>query len=1294
MGALRKALWWVGTPLVVVAAGVGAAWLWSDADTSLSTTLGLAQRPLPAGQRFEASGVTGSLRQGGHITRLHWQKEGWSVEAQDIALTWTWRALLDGALHIDRLSIGQLHIEDQRPATPKPASPPPDDLRLPVQMDVQWSVGQLQWTGSTKLTANGLSGRYVFDSYKHRLIAGQGQISSGNYAFSADLEATAPLKLKAQLDGKVQTVLPGRKDPIDIAAHASVAGNLAGQDAALEVLAALTPPATVKSNQTSPKTAAQRKSISQAMQAQATARIQPWKLQPVVQAEAHWQALDLAALWIEAPQTQLSGDAAVTPEGEGWKTTIQTKNTLAGPWNQQRLPLEQLDARLVYTHGAWSVESLQARGAQGRIDAHASTAAGKPTEGWQGQATVLNLNPAALDTRLAAAALGGELSARQADGGIRFKLQLNDAKPAATSKTTQIVGIRLQSLEAQGLWKAPVLQIDALALQTDDAQLSGKLSLNTTDLSAKGDWALRLPGTEGTARFQMAKTQGDGELRLQTHDAALTHRWLARLPGVSRDMAGAKVVGDAALDARWTGGWHDQGKAISITAKLRAPHLDWTAAGATDSSTWRLRNAQTDLTGSPAALVITSETLAERGTQRYRLEAKAQGGRRDDGAWRGQLDTAGLTMQDTSRSGVWTLRLKDSVSALWRQSGSSKTLESSAGSVLLTGPVPGTAVVAWQAARWTQTDMGGKVRSQWATQGRISDLPMAWLEPFSPTPWADMGLKGDVVLGGEWDASSQDSLRLRARVERVRGDLQIRPDEDAAPVQAGLKLARLDITTVDDQLTASLRWDSERAGQAQADFSTRLQQQESGWTWPQDAPLAGQFKAKLPPVGAWSVLAPPGWRLRGTLDADATLSGTRSRPLWRGQLSARNLAMRSVVDGIDFSGGTLRTRLDGERLEIEEFSFQGAGGASGGKVTAQGFVQWQDAGPTDTDKSALSRLRMELNATATSLRISARSDRRLVLSGKLSTKLEASKLIIRGKLKADQALFVLPEDTTPRLGDDVVVRKAPVIDKSAGAGTATKAASAPGTKDARLQPDLLITLDLGQDFQVRGAGVDTLLGGSLELRNVDNSMQPRLNGTLRTALGTYKAYGQQLDIEEGVIRFTGAYDNPSLDVLAIRPNLTQRVGVQISGTAQLPVIRLYAEPDLPDSEKLAWLLLGRSGANGGAEAAMLQQAALALLGSKGGGSGNFANAFGLDEVSLRGGSDGTSGNGTTANGATGATVTLGKRLSRDFYVAYERSLAGTVGTLSIFYDLSRRFTLRAQTGEQSAVDLIFTLRYD
>jgi translocation and assembly module TamB len=194
---------------------------------------------------------------------------------------------------------------------------------------------------------------------------------------------------------------------------------------------------------------------------------------------------------------------------------------------------------------------------------------------------------------------------------------------------------------------------------------------------------------------------------------------------------------------------------------------------------------------------------------------------------------------------------------------------------------------------------------------------------------------------------------------------------------------------------------------------------------------------------------------------------------------------------------------------------------------------------------------------------------------------------------------------------------------------------------------------------------------------------------LSTVRGSYKAYGQQLDIEEGVLRFTGPYDNPTLDILAIRPNLTVRVGVQISGTALSPRIRLYSEPEMPEAEKLAWLVLGRSAANGGAEAAVLQQAAMALLGGNGRGlSGGLSAALGLDELSVRGSS--SSADGTTS----AAAVTLGKRLSRNFYVAYERSMAGTLGTVYIFYDLSRRFTLRAQTGEQSTIDLIFTVPYD
>jgi translocation and assembly module TamB len=331
---------------------------------------------------------------------------------------------------------------------------------------------------------------------------------------------------------------------------------------------------------------------------------------------------------------------------------------------------------------------------------------------------------------------------------------------------------------------------------------------------------------------------------------------------------------------------------------------------------------------------------------------------------------------------------------------------------------------------------------------------------------------------------------------------------------------------------------------------------------------------------------------------------------------------------------------------------------------------------------------LALQIEAKSLRVSNRADRRLSVSGEVTALMKQGQLQLRGGLKANQALFILPDDSTPSLGDDVVVFRPGMGELNLDALKALPDANTPPSSWLGV-PDVRVLLDLGNDFQVQGQGLSTRLNGQVELiSNASTQGLPRLSGQVRTEGGRYKAYGQQLKIDTGVLRFTGPYDNPSLNIIALRPNLPQSVGVQITGTALLPRIRLYADPDLPDADKLAWLVLGRSAANGGAESVVLQQAAMSLLSGNGKTlSGDLADSLGLDEISLATGSrsDAT---------ATGAAVTLGKRLSKDFYLAYETSLSGAFGSLYIFYDLSRRVTLRAQAGEQSALDLIFTVRRD
>jgi translocation and assembly module TamB len=223
---------------------------------------------------------------------------------------------------------------------------------------------------------------------------------------------------------------------------------------------------------------------------------------------------------------------------------------------------------------------------------------------------------------------------------------------------------------------------------------------------------------------------------------------------------------------------------------------------------------------------------------------------------------------------------------------------------------------------------------------------------------------------------------------------------------------------------------------------------------------------------------------------------------------------------------------------------------------------------------------------------------------------------------------------------------------------------------------------------VQGRGITTRLEGDLEIRSTRLNAPPRITGEVKTVKGQYRAYGQQLDVETGVARFNGPFDNPALDILAIRPNLSQRAGVQITGSAQSPRVKLYSEPALSDAETLSWVILGRASATSGGESALLQQAALSLIGKIGGSGsgGSLASRFGLDELGFKGPGSG----GDLRESA----VTLGKRLSKDFYLTYERSLGGTFGTIFIFYDLTTKLTLRGQAGQTSGVDLIYTVKYD
>lgn len=1290
MRALRLGLKLLAATLLTVLALAGALWLWSGTDSSLATLLIRLQRFLPADQTLEAKDVRGSVQGGGHIGWLRWQRGDLSVEAQDIGVRWTLGPFFNKQLRLSELTVASLKIDDRSTRTDKTPPSPPTGLTLPITIDVPFKVASITWTGTTTLDATEVTGHYIFNSYSHKLHKGYGRISSGKYQFSGELQATAPMVLTLQVNGQILTQVPSSQTPLTVTATARLAGQLAGPQAMLTLQATLTPELSA--------VPAPRAGKSEAMQATVSAQIAPWQTQPLTQAHAKWQALNLAALWPQTPQTQLTGDASVTPAGTGWQGKVNLSNTLPGPWNQQRLPLTTLQAIVAYDHAQWTLSSVRAAGAGGSL-----TGAGQFNVGlWAGQASLQGVNPGAVDTRLANASLSGQLQAEQSTSGIRFNAQL-DADPSKTRaiKTgpvqKSLQALEIKSLQAQGQWTAPLLTLSSLRIDAPDARLEGKLTYQTVNQATQGQLTLSLPGLNAAVDGHLASTAGQGGLTLNVADAARATRWLSRFPTVANTLQAARIEGAAELAANWQGGWQNQGRNLKIEATLRAPKLDWAsapAAAVTDPAVWHLRDLQANLSGTLAALQVRTQGQAKTGMRQFDWLAQVSAGQRESNHWQGTLIKFKLSTQDTTTPSPWSLQLADDtpVALDWLQGGDTQTVSFASGQATLTGPqasTTGAATLSWHPVSWSRRapqNPASPATTRWQSKGSLTGLPLAWVDALGLKSMADLGLGSNMLMDGQWDAAQTETLTLKASLARRSGDLSIRTGESRQQTQsAGVREAQLGFLINAGDLSASLRWASARAGQATVDLRTRLQSTGGTWVWANDAPVSGTLQMQMPPIDAWSALAPPGWRLRGTLDANAALSGTRKQPQWRGTLLAKDLAVRSVADGIDFQQGTLSARLVGQQLHIDDFTLFGAGGAAGGHVKVTGMAEWlTDTKPTAT---LAQHVQIALEADARALRLSTRSDRRLTVSGHLSAHLKNNQLALRGKLTADQAMLTLPSETTPVLGDDVVVRPSATMalsDASRQPGPATKAVTGSDPTDP-FTPDIQVTLDLGQNFQVRGRGLETRLAGTLELQAAGTE-KPGLTGTIRTASGTYQAYGQRMDIEQGVLQFFGPANNPALNILAIRPKTTHRVGVQVLGTALLPFVRLYAEPELPEAEKLSWLVLGRSTSGSGGEAALLQQAALALLGGDGQGpSASLTQALGLDELSFRG-----SGSDTTR----GATVTLGKRLGNDFYVAYESGLTGTLGVFTIFYDLSRSLTLRAQTGEQSAIDLIWTHRYD
>ncbi|HUF76575.1 MAG TPA: translocation/assembly module TamB domain-containing protein, partial [Longimicrobiales bacterium] len=233
----------------------------------------------------------------------------------------------------------------------------------------------------------------------------------------------------------------------------------------------------------------------------------------------------------------------------------------------------------------------------------------------------------------------------------------------------------------------------------------------------------------------------------------------------------------------------------------------------------------------------------------------------------------------------------------------------------------------------------------------------------------------------------------------------------------------------------------------------------------------------------------------------------------------------------------------------------------------------------------------------------------------------------------------------------------------------------------RIIPRVRVTL--GDSISVQGFGFTARPRGTLLLSEGPGATLVG-TGEVTVTGGRYRAYGQDLTIERGRILFASSpLDDPGLDVRASRTAGDGVVaGLDVSGTLGQPEVAVFSEPAMPQSDALAYIVLGRPlGAASTAEGNRVASAA-ASLGLRRGDvlAGRIAQRFGLSDARIE------------ADGPLDqAALVAGKYLSPRLYVSYGVGLIEPVSTFRMRYLLSGRWTLTAESGSSAGADLQYRI---
>jgi translocation and assembly module TamB len=1271
----RKKPWFLIFFLLwIVTLTVGSLWL-TTSSAGLRFLLSTASRLSGESVQFEQ--VEGTLRSLS-IQKMRYISDDLHLTIETLELHWQPRLLFSSQLVINTLSIGTIELHSAPSTEPTVL---PDSMRLPLSISLQeLTIGALHTytlgQESPDLTITHLASRLESDEHQHHLKEIALELAFGKLTGSARLGPDHPfdLNVQATLDNQQQIA---NTDTPEVAVAINLTGNLE------EITGKIT-------------------GMSAGAQGNGTFVMRPFAVMPLAALHLSIAELNPHAFLADMPEANLSIHTDLNEDlGGKLQGNLVIKNGLAQSLDQNGLPFIEIRAQPSISPDEIQFDDMLVKLAdQASITGHFI---------WQiMQATgyadlkVNQLNPAALDTRLQAAKINGYLKltgdteTQQGTISLSDKALSLEANVTRTETAINLEKLTLRhqasTLTGQGQFELKASQsfyFEGMLSQFDVASFvqAPRSNLNATlKLSGKLD-----PQVSGLLNFNIAKSHfaqqpviGKGQLafddpqrikseidlqignnRLSTKGAFgakgdrlalnITAPALAQLAlGLEGDLNAQLTLADTFDSPRLliesnaqrlaVGGSH-QLSDLTIAGDLHptAVTLAINVANYRSDADDYLRNLAITLAGNQTRHTLSIETglpqdshFAFQTTGKLALSMENP----QKFQWRGNIE-------NLSATGFLPLHLLNQ-----------PTLSISQNSIALE---PAKIAIAEGEINLLDTTW---TPQQWSSRGTLTRITI----PSENIPSQNIEA---LQMGGEWQITAGRQLSGHLRIARERGDWAFLLDD--SPLKLGLQQLQFDARAQDNSLTADLVIRGERIGETIASGVLPLVAKDGNWQIAQDRPLNGTMNVKITDLAWVGPVVDSNLKSNGQLFLQARAHGTLNQPELDGTIEGEELGIALLDEGIHLQNGRFSAQFNQASLQINAFTFDAPHESpprdrlltkiklakNSGKLNVTGAIDYQDR-------------RSHLNIEIDHLPLSQQSNRWIIASGDGQISLNDQQLTINGNIVADAGFILQPEAGRPQLADDIVI-----------------IGQTPPPEDAqKLLVSVDAALDLGNHFYLRASGLEGRLAGQLRLNSKPGQALYAI-GTIATRDTRFSAYGQNLNVERGIVSFDGPLDDPGLNVLAIRKNLPVEAGVEVTGSVRNPIIRLVSTPNVPDSEKLSWIVLGRAPDASGVDTSLLLTAASSILGGQSGGGvmDQIGEALGVDEFSIR--------QQGTGDPLTSQIGTVGKRLSSRAYLSYERGLTtAAAGITKLTYSLTRNISIVTRAGDDNAIDVFYTFQLD